>query len=280
MTVPNKDAHHSRQARNVGISTLYKFRPYSTAEDRERVRQIIEEHKVFFARPKDLNDRLDLKPLLRITRGANEAETRQFLLDDAEQTWERNQTPEAERARNRRRLKTMPLSVFEQEAMQRTHERLENYWIFSLAATRECVKMWSRYADHRRGLCLHFSSEWPSPFATAQRVDYQERRPVLPVPFGKLTSQDIAAIATLTKTFKWKHEQEYRVVRYPMPFRGINKLHFDGQYAHFPAESLTGITVGLRMRETAIREILEMATRHVPPLDVGRPGRSADPHKI
>jgi hypothetical protein len=262
---------NARYARDAGVSTLYKFRPYSTAEDRERVRQIIEEHRIFFARPKDLNDRLDLKPLLQITRGASDAETRQLLMDDAENTWARNQTPEPERARNRRQLETMPLDVFEQEAMQRTHERLENYWVFSLAATRDCVKLWSRYADHRRGLCLHFSSEWPSPFVLAQRVDYQKRRPILPVPFGKLTSHDIAVIATLTKTLKWKHEEEYRMVRYPgVSFREV-KLYFDGQYAHFPAESLTGFTVGLRMREAEIRDIRQMAARHDPPLNVYRP---------
>jgi hypothetical protein len=94
---------------------------------------------------------------------------------------------------------------------------------------------------------------------------------VLPVPFGEISSDQLAAIACLTKTRRWNYEEEYRLVRYPdFSFTELG-LTYDGQHARFPANLLTGITVGLRMKDAEIRELAAMAARHQPPLPIFRP---------
>jgi len=55
-----------RFAATEGVQTLYKFCPFSTAERRQWVRHILVEHKIYFARPSQLNDPYDLRPLVRL----------------------------------------------------------------------------------------------------------------------------------------------------------------------------------------------------------------------
>ncbi len=260
-----------RFAAQEGIRTLYKFRPYSTDEDRRRVHEILIDHKVYFARASQLNDKRDLRPQLRF-RGSTEAETRQILLADAEQVWARRPPPYSghELQNLRERLATRSLEQLEQEALLRTHERLEDhYWILSLAASRDYVPMWDDYADRRRGLCIHFRSDGDSPFGLAQRVLYQREVPVLLVPLG--TEREVADRCTLTKTLRWQQEREYRLVRYPDVDFSDAHLRFDGQHAHFLTWAISGITVGPNMPVDDVRDLLKFADAHDPPLPIWRP---------
>ena len=58
----------SRYAYRAGIDTLYKFRPYRTPMEKKWVREILESHRVYFARPDELNDKYDLRPRLKFAR--------------------------------------------------------------------------------------------------------------------------------------------------------------------------------------------------------------------
>src|SRR5258706_210157 len=123
-----------RFACTCGKPVLYKFRAYDTPEHREWVRQILVEHRVYMSRSSELNDSIDLKPLLRIRHGSDEAETRRNLIAAAESNWP-NHVPTytaSQLGRMRNRLATTNLFTLAEEATQRTHARLDSYWVFSL----------------------------------------------------------------------------------------------------------------------------------------------------
>jgi hypothetical protein len=265
-----------RFAITEGIPTLYKFCPFGTEQRRAWVREILVDHRIYFARSSQLNDPYDLKPLLKLRRMATEREMREALRVEAEQHWARElPAPSAEHlARYRLRLATIELQQFERESVERAHQRLEqNYWIFSLATERGLVQMWDEYADARRSLCIHFRADVAqSPFAFAQRVIYQTERPLLFVPFGDTTESEIADLATLTKmAAAWAKEREYRLVRYPGVSYSEAGLNFKEHYGYFPSQSITGITVGTEMPDEHVRMVEEYANQHKPRLPVERP---------
>jgi hypothetical protein len=264
-----------KHAYEHGVAELYKFRCYGSAQECERVRQILKEHRVYFSRASQLNDEDDLRPRIRFRRAATDAESRAILLADAERVWSRRPVPHSaeELARFRTRLATIPLEQLECEGMLRAHRRLEeNYPIFSLARTRDYVDMWKRYAGDGTGLCIHFRADDQSPFGLAQRVSYGATLPELLVPFDpSVPEEEFAHLAVMTKLLKWQVEDEYRLIRYPdVDFTPIG-LRFDGQFGYFPGRCLAGITVGLAMPTPQVEEILEMAEAHDPPLPVWRP---------
>ena len=253
------------------IRALYKFKSYSTDEHRRQVREILVDHKLYFARASQLNDERDLRPQLRF-RGSTDDEIRQLLRADAEGVWGRKVPPYSapELQRLRERLTILTLEQLEQDALVRTHRRLEeHYWILSLTASRDYVAMWDDYADRRQGLCIHFRSDGDSPFGIAQPVLYQDDVPVLLVPLG--TEREVADISTLTKMRRWQQEREYRLIRYPDVDFSDAYLRFDGQHAYFPPWAISGITVGMSMPVDHVHEVLRLAETHDPPLPVWRP---------
>jgi hypothetical protein len=259
-----------------GLTELYKFRAYRTAEDKSHVREIIEQHKVWLSNAEQLNDPEDLRPEIKFRRGANDEETRKLLRVDAESVWARQDppwTPE-QLAMNRYRLHTERIDVLEREAMEKTHLRLNaEYWIFSLASSRDDVRMWDKYADERRGLCIHFRIAAGSPFRFAQLVLYQATSPQLLVPFGNLTGDQIGDACTRTKTLKWQGEAEYRLIRYPgqdVEYGDVG-LRVVGRHGHFPPSAISGITVGTDMAKEDVESIGALARGHSPPLPVYRP---------
>jgi hypothetical protein len=266
-----------RLAAKHGLTTLYKFRAYDTPQRRAWVRQILVESRIYMSRSDELNDELDLRPLVSVRRGATDAATRHRLLEAANAHWSTHQVPFTnEHIEGRRRtLATQSLAMIEAEAMARTHARLNSYWIFSLSSTRDYLPMWDDYADNKRGLCIHFRADAHSPFGFAQQVLYQENRPVLQAPFEELTEQDVADRATLTKTAKWAVEQEYRLIRYPDFDYSEFGLTFTGQFASFPRSAVCGITVGLEMSAADIAEIAQIAATYDPPLPICRPQRDS-----
>jgi hypothetical protein len=271
----SRDDPEHRFAATEGVYTLYKFCPFSTDERRRWVREILVEHKIYFARPSQLNDPYDLRPLVRLRPALTERELRDRLRADAEEHWARQRPPPTaeQLAAYRLRLATIDLQTFERETIERIRRRLdEHYRIFSLAVDRGAIHMWDDYADRRRGLCIHFRSDVSSPFGFAQRVIYQSDRPELLVPFENLPERDVADRATLIKTrARWDREVEYRLVRYPGLDYSEAGLRFDGDYGYFPADAITGITVGTDMPEEDRTVVAAYARQHSPGLRVEVP---------
>jgi len=268
----DRQRRRRRFACDEGVATLYKFTPFDTPQRRKWVAEILQPpHRIYFAAPSQLNDELDLRPLVRLPTGIGERELRALLTADAEQHWAR-QPPTAEQlARYRARLRTIDLDEFAREAEDRVHRRLENhYGVFSLACQRGLTEMWDEYADFRRGLCIHFRADALSPFGYAQRAIYQAERPVLFLPLPG--EREVADIALLTKTAaRWGKEREYRLLRFPAAVYEEIGLRVDRRYGYFRADTITGITVGTDMPQADIEIIKGFAHQFDPPLLIDCP---------
>jgi hypothetical protein len=234
------------------------------------VRQIIENHRIYFARSSELNDPFDLAPVLYLDKTLSEPDLREKLIADATRNWARNEPglPQEEIERRYAWLRTCDLRQFEHDSRAKVFQRLENCWVFSLAGNRDHPMLWSHYADSHKGLCIHLSTA-NSMFGASQRVQYVPERPRVTFPFVT-SSKELLDTCVLRKGKFWEYEEEYRIIRYPdMTYYDLG-LNFDGQLATYQAHLLTGITVGARMPDADIQAVLEMAARHRPALPVWR----------
>ncbi len=102
------------------------------------------------------------------------------------------------------------------------------------------------------------------------RVRYESKRPTLPIEVFSGPEREIFERVLLTKGDFWMYEEEYRWIRFPDTDWSGLPISFDGQHAHFHPGALCGITVGARMPDSDIVEIIELAVRHNPQLPVWR----------
>jgi len=253
-----------RYAADCGKTTLYKFRAYQTKEQRDWVREILVDHKVYFSRASQLNDPFDLTPRLQTA-------TRETLLAGARDYFKRRGTRKLEAAAKLLYLKTCDLAAHLQKAEARMRQRIEeHYWVFSLAGNRDHPMLWSHYADKHTGLCIHFRADQKSVFCASLEVIYDDARPELPVELYTLPEHEVWRRATLMKGKFWQYEDEFRWVRAPDIDYSDLPLRFNGQHAFFPPPILSGVTLGARMPDSDIKELLALAAAHVPPLPVWR----------
>lgn len=105
-----------RFAARSGKTTLYKFRPYQTTQQREWVREIIQDHKVYFSRASQLNDPFDMSPRWEVI-------TREGLLAAAEAYWSRRpDTSAEERVRHLKYLEGCDLAEYAVAAQARVRQ--------------------------------------------------------------------------------------------------------------------------------------------------------------
>ena len=240
------------------------------------MRDILERHRVYFARASELNDQDDLRPIIKIRPQPTDELKRAMILEAAEGHWA-VQSPRPTPAhieRNRQGLRTEPIADLERGMAERTWKRLDSHYpIFCLSTRRYSPRMWKVYADSAAGVCVHFSSVFPSPFALCQKVHYEPERAIVWVPLAE-SEREVARCATLVKTRRWRHESEFRFVRCPgVTFLEID-FHVSGQRGEFLPKCVTGVTIGRAMPKEATVEIFDMARCHNPPLPVWRVQRN------
>ena len=251
-------------AATLGKTVLYKFRPYSNEEDCERVRQILVDHKVYFARASQVNDPFDLNPCIGIP-------SREEFLDGLKKYLQRR--PKISREDAERRIAVVNSPDFDLRehllnAQATTRRRLDDYWIFSLAGNRDHPMQWSHYAGGHTGLCLHFRANEGSLFGAAMQVTYSESRPVIPHDLHELPEDKVAELTTLRKGQLWHYEDEFRFIRHPHADLSSFPIEFDGQHASFGASELCGLSLGARMPADEVGELRKLAASHVPNLPV------------
>jgi DUF2971 family protein len=212
---------------------LYKYHAFPADPDKRRlwVREILTEHKLFFATRKDFNDPFDCvvpsflqTPGTIVKRFAEELVTRKFPHD-----------PPAEQLAKICKL----MSIGALQGMRADIQKdVDQAGIACFSKVRDDILMWAHYADKHKGLCLEFDgSANCNFFGYAQEVKYQDFAPV-PFPLGGDGSQAMERVI-LTKSKHWTYEQEYRIF-------GPETA---GQKVEYPVELLTGIIFGCMMGE-------------------------------
>ncbi len=261
-------------------SRLYKYRSLASECERERVKQIVVESKIWFASPSDFNDPFDCS--IRPTFDGDESmrcrywgNAVAFQLGQAGYyELEPEFTPRAmrglinpfeevlKRARNREidvKPEFLESTLAENMARDSAQEErrkiltslqegIHQLGVLSLSTCNDELLLWSHYADSHCGLCLEFAVEpntapfGSSNFSSADRVNYQEEFPDI-----SLYETDVNVwrrSVLLAKALQWEYEREYRCIDPAGP--GLRD---------FPQEQLVGIVFGLQMPEKHREEV-------------------------
>ncbi len=222
-------------------STLYKYRSLST-EYREFTSRIIIDRELWWSPASNLNDEWDCNPLARLAGS-------RFKKDLAMRRTLRSAFPDMPKGQVKRLAawrSGRPNLEFEEAMRELIEEGRKTIGVCSLSSNPCEHQLWSGYADGHRGICLQFDdidvderyglSVMPH-FGLAMRVRYQDERPEIPVYGGDAGYEKLKAYL-LTKTRKWEHEAEWRLV--DAGFTGNRK---------FPPTCLTGIIFGKDITE-------------------------------
>jgi hypothetical protein len=217
------------------IMPLYKYQP-CPADDLEKqnwVREILVEHRMFFASRKSFNDPFDcVVPSLLQTSGtvlkrfAEEFVNRKFP----------SSSPDEWLTKVSKLMSVDALKGVRQDVQKNVDEA----GIACFSKLRDDILMWSHYADKHRGLCFEFDgSANCNFFGEAQAVEYENFTPVL---LGEDSLATMKRII-LTKSKHWSYEREYRIFRPNMAGRKLD----------YPVELLTGVIFGCLIVENERR---------------------------
>lgn len=160
-----------------------------------------------------------------------------------------------------------------------TQKQLRVAKLLCLTEAPDNMLMWAHYAQQHGGAVLRFSSEGEgNAFGMARAVSYTSDMPrfadestLAGLIVGRsVDSKRLAALQCFTKAADWSYEREWRILfgrgRDPgSPFEDLP----------FGEEQLTGLILGFRMPEVARRELIDLAKRLNPAVEVfhARPAR-------
>jgi hypothetical protein len=115
----------------------------------------------------------------------------------------------------------------------------------------DSILMWSHYADGHRGLCLEFDTNYV-PFRERKylhQIIYRNSYPLLS-PFDLIQSPDKLIYPLITKSKKWKYEEEWRII-----------LKVGNSEIYYDPRALTGIYFGCAMPDNQKRLIAALPAK-------------------
>jgi hypothetical protein len=210
----------------------YKYQAFPAGDEEKQgwVRDILVEHKLFFAGRKCFNDPFDcVVPSLLGMPGTFHKRYVEELLDRKIPS-----APPAEWWAKREQLMSVKALEGAREGVQKD---VDKAGVTCFCKVRADILMWAHYADKHKGLCFEFDGSVNCKFfGEAQQVQYEDYTPL--VLLGDDSSKMMERII-LTKSKHWSYEQEYRII----------KPNMAGQKSDYPDALLTGIIFGCMMGE-------------------------------
>jgi hypothetical protein len=222
---------------------IYKYQAFPPDPDKRAwLKDILVEHKLFFASRKDFNDPFDcvVPSFLQIPGTFVKRYAEEFVAKKFPQDHPVEQDIKICRLMSVGALRGMHADI---------QKDIDQAGIVCFSKVRDDILMWAHYGDKHRRLCLEFDgSANCNFFGYAQEVKYQDFTPV-PFPLGGDGSQAMERVI-LTKSKHWAYEQEYRIFEPEMA----------GQKVEYPVELLTGIIFGCMMGENDRQLVKQWAT--------------------
>lgn len=249
-------------------SKLFKYRSLATEQDRDRLRQIVVESKIYFPPAKFFNDPFDLHPVFDLTA------PRDVQRKDYERLSKKYENlGRAERRKEARRVMKTSMSprniAATTRGIQDQHARVitESVGVLCVCRKRDDILMWSHYADSHKGVCLEFDGL--SKFmAHVQEVKYRKMRE--PIRVYQEAHEQMMEKALLTKSDHWIYEEEYRLLRYK-----------DGPgLVEFRPRNLTGIVIGANADRATLDLVKGWISERVEPLKLYRASVSSTSFEI
>lgn len=113
-------------------------------------------------------------------------------------------------------------------------------------------KMWSKYSDDNKGMCLQFDVlKDPELFTLAKPVNYVDD---LPIYNHFKDSNEILDRVIITKTKEWQFEQEIRIIKGPLEMKAQNH----GQAFPFKPEALEKVIFGCKTDKKTIDKYMKL----------------------
>jgi len=200
---------------------LYKYRSLARdGKEREYTAKILTANELYFASPgdwsafpEDLKDKLDGRP--EASYRARPSQKIRFHTDVlVSKGWRREVAHKAvtELVHNDQAA----LARLEQEAAERVRTWVPaNVRVLCFSEVKSNRKMWEKYADSHRGICIGFQTEgapeYEKFFQNAYRVGYTDRK--RPVNYYREPTGEVnARRAFFEKGSEWAYEKEWRMV--------------------------------------------------------------------
>lgn len=149
------------------------------------------------------------------------------------------------------------------EDFQNSHEKIvfesrnKHLGVLSLSARWNSILMWSHYSDFHKGYCVGFYEEKlrvSGLFGKGGPVNYNPENDIPTIEPGEHTMEK-GFIETHTKSFEWKYEEEYRLVKlfFPeIPTDGDRTIVVDN-------DCFAEVIIGLLTPENEKKEIIKAA---------------------
>jgi len=225
-----------------GLLLKYKYRPLGLPEQKEHVRDILLNHRLYAGSPRLMNDPFECR-----VRWSSEATEQQKLARAITLIQKENpaisQSDARKQAPERCRL-------LEQHGPTQLEELIVNKLGFvSFGGSRDNLLMWAHYAGEHTGIAIEFTMTQPSHvgfFGDAHRVKYNRELPVI----NLYTDDKIyrARAFLLTKSVHWAYERESRI---------IVKNRNNSPFYDFSPEIITAVYLGCRVTDKDRKFVLE-----------------------
>ena len=228
----------------------FKYRPTGKpgSLERDRLRQIIVDTEIYFAKPSELNDPFDCAPIAVIP---DVADARKSIIKMQENVYEREgitATKKIKSARVSEIMVSLADPINRNKLMYDTINMTIAFFCMSANSTNSL--QWSFYGGIHSGVCLEF--EMPdNPEWFVMPVKYTETRPSIDISSfyadGKYRLDKLGE-AVSSKSKDWAHEQESRVLNYAAGNR------------KFDPDQLVSLTIGAAAPGEYIDHLLSLLT--------------------
>lgn len=205
----------------------------------------IRERTIWFSKPCGLNDPFDMSISIRFGRKKSDfQELADFIEKDT------GLKPDAKHLTNgliNQKFISSCRNIYDCE-MKRRNEMFQQWGVASFSEIPDNILLWSHYADGHKGFCIEFDTSY-FPFINLKKVHKVIYRDSYPYVHPKyvLETNEFPFTSLITKSKKWKYEQEWRI------------LSTDGDTSIvYEINALTSICFGCLMPADQISKICQL----------------------
>jgi len=246
-------------------SSLYKYKSLSDEKRKHHVREMFEDHMVWFSKRSDFNDPFEFHftPSFEAT-----TDEKIEVFARALQNKDPNLPDESARAEATFAFSSPPaiLEKWEQERLSLFEKRLnEEVGVFSLTEHKDDILMWSHYADEHRGICIEFrpvEEEHDKFYYQAHEVVYPEDNSPPRLNFYDYRNDpgEWALKCFSTKALHWKYEGEWRL---------FDVRNGPGKKS-IPTGLISSVILGCRIESSDRAFIMKLASCYPTPVTIYR----------
>lgn len=160
--------------------TFFKYRaiPADGLPQRDHLRELIVERKMYFARPEELNDPFDCRPHFSF-ENTSPKELRAVLGAAWNEGRQRNRIPRPDRRTESRHISDVMRRLSQADRRNARFQSVlsDHTGIFCMSDRGDLATQWAYYADNGEGICLRYEVPDDGTFNRVFSVNYTDDRP-------------------------------------------------------------------------------------------------------